>query len=256
MTDVVCDLDGVIYRGNSLIPGADVGLRRLMSAGVNVLFATNNSTRTPDHVAEKIRAVAGVEVGPHQVVTSSQAAASTISQTDGPVFIVGEAGIGEALRAVGVEITRTSKSAGAVVVGLCRDLTYSLLADAAAAVRDGARFIATNTDPSIPTSGGFAPGAGAIVAAVATASGRKPEVSGKPHAPMRDLLRTRVGSDVWVIGDRLDTDIEMASLESAWQSVLVLTGVTTQSEAGKGSDYVTADFRTAVDLVLDVSHTQ
>jgi len=256
LTDVVCDLDGVIYRGDSLVPGADVGLRRLASAGINVLFATNNSTRTPDQVAAKIRAVAGVDVEPDQVVTSSQAAASTILMTDGPVFIVGEVGISEALRAADIEITRASQSAGTVVVGLCRDLTYSLLADAATAVRDGARFIATNTDPSIPRSEGLAPGAGAIVAAVATASGREPEIAGKPHAPMRDLLRTRVGSDVWVIGDRLDTDIEMSLLESAWQSVVVLTGVTNPSELREQSDHVTADFGTAVDLVLDASLRQ
>ena len=256
MIDVVCDLDGVIYRGDTLIPGADDGLNRLVSAGVNLLYATNNSTRTQDEVAAKIRSVAGVDVAPHQIVTSSQAAASTISPSDGPVFVVGESGIREALTADGIQITRAHQSAGVVVVGLCRDLSYTLLSDASNAVRVGARFIATNTDPTFPTADGLAPGAGSIVAAVAAASGREPETVGKPHLPMRALIRAIVGSNVWVIGDRIDTDMEMAALEPTWRSVLVLTGVTAHGDAGIDADHVTDDLRTAVDLVLDVGQRQ
>ncbi len=239
-----------------MIPEADHGLQRLMSAGVNTLFVTNNSTRAPNDVAAKIREITGVQVDPDQVVTSSQAAASIISTVDGPVFVVGERGIEHALTDAEIAVTQTSESAGVVVVGLCRDLSYGLLSGAANAVRDGARFIATNTDPTFPTAGGLAPGAGAIVAAIAVASAREPEVAGKPHTAMRDLIKTRVGPDVWVIGDRVDTDIEMAAFETEWRSVLVLSGVTPKGKAGVDADHVTADFKTAVDLVLDGDHKQ
>ena len=255
MTDVVCDLDGVIYRGDTLIAGSDEGLQRLISGGVNVLFVTNNSTRTPLEVAAKIHRVTGVDVSPDHIITSSQAAAATISPSDGQVFIVGENGIAEALRREGLEVTESDRLAGVVVVGLCRDLSYSLLSGAANAVRNGARFIATNTDPTFPTAEGLAPGAGAIVAAVAAASGFEPEVAGKPHPAMRSLIRNRVGSDVWVIGDRIDTDIKMAGFESAWQSVLVMTGVTTVDD-GAQRDFVADDLNSAVDLVLDGRHRQ
>ena len=251
MTDVVCDLDGVIYRGDTQIDGAAEGLRGLLAAGANILFVTNNSTRPPHEVAEKIRTVTGVDVEEDQIVTSSQAAASLLSPDSGPVLLVGERGLEEAMIASDVETTTTPGEAGSVVVGLCRDLSYGLLADAADAIRQGARFIATNTDPTFPTATGLAPGAGSIVASIATTSGKEPEVAGKPHSAMRSLVRAKVGSNVWVIGDRLDTDIRMASFETGWRSILVLTGVSSASEAGDRPDYVLADFKAAVNVVLD-----
>lgn len=256
MIDVVCDLDGVVHRGSRLIPRADVGLEKLASAGTNTLFATNNSTRTPHEVAAKIHDITGVEVDPSQVVTSAQAAVSTISVSDGAVFVIGEQGIRTALSEAAIEVTENHESAGVVVVGLSRNLSYGLFSDAANAIRDGARFIATNADPTFPTAEGLAPGAGAIVAAVATASGREPEIAGKPHGAMRDLIGARVGPDVWVIGDRVDTDMRMAASETGWKSVLVLSGVTGHGEPGLHADYVVADLDSAVDLVLAGSPRQ
>ena len=255
MKDVICDLDGVVYRGDVLIPGSDKALRRLETAGLNVVFATNNSTRTAEDVAAKIQKVAGVEVGPHQVVTSAQAAAAVISPSDGPVFVVGEGGIVEALQVAGMATTESHDSAGVVVVGLCRDLSYALVSDAASAIRDGARFVATNTDPTFPTASGLEPGAGAIVAAIAVASGVEPEIVGKPHSAMRSLISTKVTSDVWVIGDRIDTDMTMAGSEPAWQSILVMTGVTTVDDQTE-RDFVADDLNGAVDLVLGDDHRQ
>ena len=254
MTDVVCDLDGVIYRGDTQIPGAAEGLQQLLSAGVNLLFVTNNSTRTPKDVAEKIRAVTGIQTEAGQVVTSSQAAASMLSPEEGAALVVGEHGIREALSDRKIEITVSPESAHSVVVGLSRDLSYGLLADAVEAVRNGARFVATNTDPTFPTAEGLAPGAGSIVAAIATAADKEPEVAGKPYEAMRSLVRAKVGADVWVVGDRVDTDIKMGSVEPSWRSVLVLSGVTAAGDAGDLPDHVVPDFKTAANLVLEGGH--
>ena len=256
MTDVVCDLDGVIYRGDTEVPGAGEGLTLLTDAGVRVTFVTNNSTKPPDQVASKITRVAGVAVETGQVVTSSQAAASMLRDEDAPVLVVGEVGIDIALSSAGLEATTQPEKARAVVVGLCRDLSYATLADAASAIRAGARFIATNTDPTFPTSTGLLPGAGSIVAEIATASGREPEIAGKPHPAMRSLIRGQVGHDVWVVGDRVDTDMHMAQAEDGWRSVLVLSGVTDSSGARGRPDHVVADFRAAANLVLGAGSRQ
>jgi 4-nitrophenyl phosphatase len=149
-------------------------------------------------------------------------------------------------------MTDDPAAAGAVVVGLSRSLTYDIITDAMVAVRNGARFIATNDDSTFPTEHGLAPGCGAIVAAIAASAEAVPEVAGKPNEPMRGLIRSRVDGEAWVIGDRLDTDIAMAIAEPGWRSVLVLTGITSrvEAEAAPGVDLVAADFSEAVDLVL------
>lgn len=250
MTSVICDLDGVIYRGDQAVPGSPDALRRLRSAGVRVVFVTNNATRTPEASATKIERVTGVEVDPEEVCTSAVASASVLTERDSPVLVVGEEGICDAISAVGLEMTDDAGKARSVVVGLYRDIGYQDIADAADAVRSGARFIATNTDPTFPTADGVKPGAGAIVAAIATVAGSEPEVCGKPHAPMRALIRARGVDDAWVIGDRAETDIALAIHERDWRSILVLSGVTDPGDPNGGADHVVADFAEAVDLVL------
>jgi 4-nitrophenyl phosphatase len=124
------------------------------------------------------------------------------------------------------------------------------MAGAADAVRRGARFIATNIDPTYPTAEGLRPGAGSIAAAIAVASGVEPEVAGKPRESMRLLAKKRLSGPAWVVGDRIDTDIEMARLEPDWSSILVLSGVTGSGVAGVDADHVVPDLSAAVDLVL------
>ncbi|HEX6301937.1 MAG TPA: HAD-IIA family hydrolase [Acidimicrobiia bacterium] len=248
---VLCDLDGVVYRGGMVLPGVKAALERLDAASVPVLFITNNSTRTPRATAEKIAGLTGVPVAAEQVLTSALAAMTLLDGSDGPVLIVGEEGVKSAVEQAGLTVTEDPLLARAVVVGLTRSLTYELVAAAMQAIRGGARFVATNNDTTFPTEEGLAPGCGAIVAAIAAASGVTPEVAGKPNKPMRDLIRSKVDGEAWIIGDRLDTDIALAAGESGWHSILVLTGVSgdeaiTNSEA----DYVVADLPTAVDLVL------
>jgi 4-nitrophenyl phosphatase len=248
---VLCDLDGVIYRGQVALPGVPAALARLRRAGVDLFYITNNSTRAPEEGAAKIARVTGIDVDPSRILTSSLAAVALLDPGDDPVLVVGENGVVDAVARAGLGATEDPNRAGAVLVGLTREFDYGLLARATAAIRGGARFIATNTDATFPTEVGIVPGAGAMVAAIAAASESTPIVAGKPHRPMRDLIRSRGVGAAWVIGDRLDTDIALASGEPDWTSVLVLTGISGEDDgAAHTPDHVVADFPAAVDLVL------
>lgn len=251
MIDIISDLDGVIYRGDQVLPGTGKALSALIDAGGRITYVTNNSTRTPEEAAEKIQRLTGVPTDPKQVATSAVAAAHLLSMDDSPAFVVGEPAISAALAEVGVETTDEAKDASSVVVGMFRGISYSIIAEAADAIRSGCRFVATNTDPTFPTATGLLPGSGAIVAAIAAAAGKKPEVAGKPHAPMRRLLSERGIETAWVVGDRLDTDIAMATVEPLWRSILVLTGVTARNVDLSAADFVVDDFAAAVNVVLD-----
>lgn len=248
---VLCDLDGVIYRGQTPLPGVKPALERLREEGVAIFFITNNSTLSPQAAADKITRVTGFEADAAQVLTSCLAAVSLLGPDDGPVLMVGEEGVVDAVARTGLPTTEDAMEARSVLVGLTRSLTYELLGRAMRAIRNGARFIATNDDTTFPTEDGLLPGCGAIVAAIAVSSGVAPIVAGKPNQPMRDLIRSRGVTDAWVIGDRADTDIVLAQREPGWRSVLVLTGVSDEdgSETA-GADHVVADFPAAVDLVL------
>ena len=246
---VICDIDGVVYRGDQLLPGSDVALQRLVTAEVDLYFATNNSTKTPVTVSERISAMTGVVIAAESIVTSSEAAVGMLDEHEHPVMVLGSDGITTALAHAGIEMTDVPIEAKALLVGLDWDLSYERLTRAADAVRAGARFIATNTDPTYPVAGGLLPGGGTMVAAVQAATGVVPEIAGKPHRPMRSLLRARGIGAAWVIGDRVDTDIALARAEPDWISILVLTGVTRPEEA-LGADHVVSDLAAAVDLVL------
>lgn len=229
---IVCDLDGVVYLGDEAVPGAGEALARIRAEGIDVVFVTNNSSRSPETVAERIRTMTGFPAEPENVLTSAMAAGLVLRGSTQPAFVLGGDGIRRALSDEGITVTDRGVEAGAVVVGLDRALTYDRLKEATIAVRRGARFVATNHDPTFPTESGLWPGAGSIVAAVERAADVAPEIAGKPFAPMRRLVRERIGSDrIWVIGDRIDTDLAMAA-EERWAGVLVLTGVTETAPSG------------------------
>ncbi len=229
--NVVCDLDGVVYVGDRPIPGAGDALRAIAASGYRLVLATNNSTRTPEAVADRLESLTGYRTDAASVVTSSIAAASMLSPADSPAFVVGEAGVVAALGDAGVEVTDDPLAARSVVVGLARHVDYPAIRDAATAVRRGARFVATNTDATFPTPDGLVPGAGSIVAAIATAAGADPEVAGKPHAAIRQAITERLGAGTtWAVGDRAETDLALAA-EAGWRRVLVLSGVTASADA-------------------------
>ncbi len=229
---------------------AQEALERLAVGRARILYVTNNATKTPQDVAAKVEQVCGVVCQADQVLTSPMAAVRMLTVSDGPVLVVGEVGISEAVGTAGWGITENPDEAGSVMVGMARNFDYDMLAGAASAVRRGARFVATNTDPTFPVADGLLPGAGSMVAAIAVASGHEPEIAGKPHLPMRDLIRERMGGQVWVIGDRLDSDIAMAAVEPSWRSILVMTGVTGPEDDTSPADHVVADISAAVDLIL------
>lgn len=229
--NVVCDLDGVVYLLGNPIPGAGKALIDLDRAGYSILFVTNNSTRTPATTADRIAKLTGYPAVSHQVIGSAEAAVTLLSPDESPVLVVGGAGIRQAMSAAGILEADDPSAAAAVIVGLDTNISYHRLRDAVVAVRNGARFIATNTDATYPTPDGLWPGAGAMVAAIEVAAGTRPEIAGKPHSPIRKLIHEHLDpGPVWVIGDRPETDLAMARLEG-WTSVLVLTGVVGETGA-------------------------
>lgn len=220
------DLDGVLWRGAMPIPGAADAVARLRARGVRVVFLTNNAAPTiAEHLAKLERI--GVATDPEDLLTSAQAAASMLQPGSAALACAGP-GVAEALGSRGVRIVEAGP-AEAVVVGWHREFDFSRLARAADAVRAGARLVGTNEDATFPTPHGLLPGAGALLAAVAYASGATPEVAGKPHAPMRRLVAQRVGSVATVVGDRPSTDGALARALGA-RFALVLSGVTGERE--------------------------
>jgi len=227
MKAYILDLDGVIYRGSNPIDGAVDAVNRLQDHA-KVLFLTNNSTRSMEAVAARLSAT-GIRCEEGDVITAGYAAAVYIRKRYGAstVYPIGEAGLIEELKAQGHVI---SEDAEFVVVGLDRDLSYEKLRIGLQNIVNGARFVATNTDPVLPTEDGFVPGAGAIVSALETASGQSPVVIGKPEPPIMEIVLDHLGLDAEecvIVGDRLDTDI-LAGIRCGMRTVLVLTGVETR----------------------------
>jgi HAD superfamily hydrolase (TIGR01450 family) len=214
-------------------------------------YVTNNAARPPVVVAAHLREL-GLAVVDDDVVTSAQAGAREVAArvpAGTKVLAVGGPGVAEALRARGLEpVVLASDVPAAVLMGYGPDVSWRELAQASYAVGAGAVFVATNTDLSIPTERGIAPGNGTLVAAVTAATGRSPLVAGKPYAPLIRESVERVGARrPLVVGDRLDTDIE-AGHRSAIDSLLVLTGVTGVDEllsarSDRRPTYVAADLR-------------
>jgi glycerol-1-phosphatase len=252
---VVCDLDGVVYRGPAAVAHA---VEALSSLSVPVVYATNNASRPPAEVAAHLVEL-GLAAVAHDVVTSSQAAAWLLGRDDtprgAPVLAVGGAGVAAALEEAGfVAVRRVADSPSdvvAVVQGYGPDVTAADLAEAAYVIEAGGRWVATNTDATLPTDRGVAPGNGSLVGAVARAVGKDPDlVAGKPHPPLYLLAADRLdvpADRVLAVGDRLDTDIEGAVRAGA-DSLLVLTGVddleaALDAPAERRPTYVTPDLR-------------
>ena len=223
----VVDLDGVLYIDDEGVPGAGEALRLLDDGGHRLVFVTNNSTKTAAMVAARIEERTGFAPDLASIVTSGQATGHYLRGRVARAFVVGSSGLAETLADFGISTVADWREADVVVVGLDVDLDYQRLAGAARAVRNGAAFVATNLDATYPTPTGLDPGGGAMAAAIAVSSGVEPFVCGKPHEPIRVLVRTKVDTGpVWVVGDRPETDLAMAKAEG-WGSVLVLSGVTT-----------------------------
>ncbi len=247
----VIDLDGVIWLTGLPIPGVAEAIADLRTAGVRPLFATNNSAPTRAELHQRM-ATCGLAVPDSDLLSSADVAAGMLAPGSS-ALVLADDGVREALTKRGVRQVAHGP-ADAVVVGWTRSFTFDLVADAARAVRAGARLIGTNEDPSHPTPDGLLPGTGALLAAVATAAESDPEVAGKPHRPTADAIKALApDKDLRVVvGDRPATDGLLAGQLDV-PFALVLSGVTTPLNIppDAGAATVADDLATLVRTTLD-----
>jgi len=246
------DLDGVVYRGSDPIAGVADALATATQKGLRLAYITNNASRTAQAVAEKLRGMGLPDVIDDDVVTSAQAVAHLMADAlpaGATVLLVGGDGLRAPLEARGlVCVTSLDDSPVAVVQGFHADIGWSDLAEASYAIQSGLPWYASNTDMTVPTARGIAPGNGSLVQAVRNATGAEPIVAGKPEKALFDETIARVGGErPLMVGDRLDTDIDGA-INAGIDSLVVLTGVSSLSEVaaapkGHRPTFVSADLR-------------
>jgi len=223
------DLDGTMYRGTECIAEAREFVKELHRRHLPYLFVTNNSSRTPAQVAEKLQSF-DIPATEQQVFTTSQATANYIfeQKPDASVYVIGEDGIREALKEKG--FTFAKEDAEFVVMGIDRSITYEKLAIACLAVRNGATFISTNGDIAIPTERGLLPGNGSLTSVVSVSTQVQPIFIGKPEKIIMEQALKVLGvprEKTLMIGDYYDTDIK-AGMNAGMDTLLVHTGVTTK----------------------------
>ena len=221
------DMDGVIYKGREMIPGADRFIAGLRQQEIPFLFLTNNSQRTRRDVAMKLQRM-GIDAHERDVFTCAMATARYLAkqQPGGTAYAIGEGGLLNALHTNGFSIV--DHSPDYVVIGEGRTMTHESLELAAQMILDGAKLIATNPDPNCPTRTGMRPGCGAIVAFLEAATGKKAFVVGKPSPVMMRSARKALDlttSQTVVIGDTMETDI-LGGVQMGYRTILVLSGGT------------------------------
>lgn len=229
---LLADLDGTLYRGVGAVPGAVEAIRGVTARGARSVYVTNNASRTPAAVAEHLAGL-GFPASSSDVATSAQAAAALLARrlpAGAPVLVVGTDALVDEVSSTGLLATREAADVLAVVQGHDPATAWPILAEAALALRAGALWVACNGDVTLPTERGLVPGNGAIVAALRAATGRRPEVAGKPAPTLFEEVVQRTGArSPLVVGDRLDTDIA-AGRAAGLPTLLVLTGVSTATD--------------------------
>lgn len=249
---LLVDLDGTVYAGPRAIDGA---IDTLRDGDQQVLYVTNNASRAPADVARHLQEL-GLPATEGDVVTSAQSAAKLLSDqlpAGSAVLIVGTDALAEEIQKRGLlPVREFSADPVAVVQGHSTTTDWTILAEAALAIRAGAVWVAANVDPTLPSDRGLLPGNGSLVAALRTATAREPQVAGKPAAPlMRDAVQRAQARRPLVIGDRLDTDIA-GGRGAGLPTLLVMTGVSTAMDVlrapeAERPDHIGADLR-ALDL--------
>jgi len=252
---LLCDLDGVVWLAHQPIPKSVEAIDRLRQAGTRVIFVTNNSFSTYE---QQIAALENIGIPARGDVLSSAMSAVTAVRPGWRVLLCGGEGLHEELTRHGCEVVVAYRERAvtgpfdAVVVGFHREFDFAVLSDALTAIREGALLVGSNDDSTYPTPAGPIPGGGAILAAIAKASGHTPVITGKPHQPMADMVAAMCPdidpSDMVMVGDRLDTDRAFARTVGC-RFALVLSGVT--SSAGDAdADLVVPDLSGLVDELL------
>ncbi|HEY9595621.1 MAG TPA: HAD-IIA family hydrolase, partial [Spirochaetia bacterium] len=221
------DMDGVLVRGREIVPGADAFISRLHDRGLEFLILTNNPQYTQKALSDRLRGI-GLDVEPRRIFTSAMATAAFLKTQKGSrkVYVVGESGLTEPLREAGLVITDTEPSY--VVLGETASYDIAKITTAIRLIARGARFVATNPDPSGPGDGGIEPACGAMAALIEKATGVAPFFIGKPNPLMMRTALNYLGvhsEHTVMIGDRMSTDI-VAGVESGMETILVLSGVT------------------------------
>jgi 4-nitrophenyl phosphatase len=223
------DLDGTMYRGTEVIQEAGNFVNELKAQDLPYLFVTNNSSRTPLQVAQKLMDF-GIAAEEEQVFTSSLATANYMyeQKQKASVYVIGEEGLQQSIADKGFQ--PGDEHADFVVIGIDRDITYEKLATACLAVRNGATLISTNSDTAIPTERGLMPGNGALTSVISVSTGVQPIFIGKPESIIMEQALKVIGTkkeSTLMIGDNYDTDI-MAGMNAGLDTLLVHSGVTTK----------------------------
>ncbi|KRC47451.1 HAD family hydrolase [Leifsonia sp. Root227] len=224
-------MDGVLVHENHALPGASALIQQWRDDGTPFLVLTNNSIFTPRDLAARLRA-SGLDVPEESIWTSALATADFLKSQipGGSAYVIGEAGITTALHEAGFIMTDTNPDY--VVVGETRSYSFDAITKAIRLIGKGARFIATNPDATGPSADGPLPATGAVTAMITKATGMEPYVVGKPNPMMFRSAMNRIGAhseNTAMIGDRMDTDI-VAGIEAGLHTILVLTGISDQSE--------------------------
>lgn len=246
---MLLDLDGTVYLGGELIPGADEAVDGVHRNGTDIRYVTNNASKTPQDVADQLTKL-GLPARAVEVSTSAQAGAAVLAErvpTSAAVLVIGADALASEVDNVGLKpVRRYDERPVAVVQGHSTTTGWSNLAEGCLAIRDGALWVATNVDRTLPTERGEVPGNGAMVAALRAATGQAPIVAGKPERPLMDSAVASAGGRApLMVGDRLDTDISGA-VHAGIPAMLVLTGATKPPDVLAAAqecrpDYVAAD---------------
>ncbi len=258
------DLDGVVYEGGKAIEHAVETLAALGSKGLKIGYVTNNSSRKPQTIADQIAGY-GLSVTAEQVVSSGQTGVEllkTLVPAGSKVLVVGGEGLRTYTEAGGfVLVEDSTQNPAAVIQGFSPDVSWKHLAEASYAIQNGAKWVATNQDWTIPQERGIAPGNGTLVSAVHTAVGQLPLVAGKPEVAIFETAKSRFGSKrPLFVGDRIDTDI-LGANRAGMDSVLVLTGISQPKEllatkADSQPTYVIADLRELLETYQEPKKTK
>ncbi|MBF6150358.1 HAD family hydrolase [Nocardia sp. 852002-20019_SCH5090214] len=223
-------MDGVLVHEDHLIPGADAFLTELTEREIPYLVLTNNSIRTPRDLQARLRRI-GLDIPASSIWTSATATATFLNEQrpGGTAYVVGESGLTTALHEIGYVLTDSDPDY--VVLGETRTYSFEAITTAIRLVERGARFIATNPDPTGPSREGVLPATGSVAALITRATGRDPYYVGKPNPLMMRSALRQIGAhsqSAVMIGDRMDTDV-IAGLEAGMRTVLVTSGISTRA---------------------------
>ena len=256
----IIDMDGVLWRGETALPGLGEFFGVLRETNCRIVLATNNSSRTVSQYVTKLGHM-DIQVSEDEILTSAQVTANHLANaapTGSRVSVIGGDGLHTSLQKRGFEIT--DENPAYVVVGFDRTLNWDRLDCAVLNIRAGAVFIATNSDATYPTEAGIGIGNGAILAAINTATGETPIVIGKPEPPLYEQALQRLGvaaAQTMMIGDRLETDI-LGAHRAGIATLLLLTGVSTLetlSDSNIQPDFVLPGLPDLTDAMLSKSET-